>query len=343
MNNSQEAKITRDNSLCTFLVDNVEEYTGDVAFQAIATKTAADFVTTTKAAADAAANNTGFSIDKVIAKDGASIYACQLCASSQVKLDLDNNNVVSKSLNSTVSFYSNSSDSLSASRLQNVHDVMETNLAIITVDYLTAAQLVTLQTKITDYTKLSGTTTSVNTTSPVKTKALNTAIKVGAADVLNIKKLARKYLTSNPTFYENLMKVCKIPAITIRHTPVTLTVTESLTGTPLANAHSTLSKTTELGTGTDAGIVTYTNVSAGNAIATCAVEGYITGIRTVKIKRGKANAFFFVLVAGVMTTEMEVAITTQIDAFKAKEEAKRVLKVAKAKERKEAKAAKAKK
>ena len=176
----------------------------------------------------------------------------------------------------------------------------------------------------------------------MKTKALSTAVKKGSADVLNIKKLAKKYLVTNPTFYDGLEKVCKIPPITIRHTPVIITVTEAATGLPLAKVHSTLSKTTELGVGTDAGIVNYTNVSAGLAIATCMADGYITGVRRVRIKRGKTNAFAFALVAGMMTAEMEAAIATKVNAFIVAEEAKKAKKAAKAKASREAKAAKAK-
>jgi hypothetical protein len=340
MNHNQEARVTRDNGLCTLLTNTTADYAGDAAFEAIATKTIADYVLTTKAATAAAADNTGYSLDKYIAKIAASNISCQLCAGCQVKAQLLGNNILFNALNGTVSFFSHTSDALSASRMQNVHDVMQTNLVLLTPDYITAAKLTTFQTKITDFTELSGTTTSVNSTSPVVTKALADAIKTGAADVVNIKKLAKKYQPTNPTFYNNIIKACKIPAITVRHTPVVITVTESLTGTPLANASGTLSKTTQVGVGTDAGIITYTNVSAGTAIATCAADGYITGVRTIKIKRGKPNAFFFVLVAGVMTTEMVAAIKTKIAAFIAAEDAKRLDKIAKAKANKEKKSIK---
>ena len=106
MNNREEAYIKRDNSLCTYLVKNAAAYATDVAFQAIVTKTTADYAATVAAASAAAADNTGYSIEKVNAKDAASLLASQLCASSQVKLDLLGNIIVSKSLNSAVSFTS---------------------------------------------------------------------------------------------------------------------------------------------------------------------------------------------------------------------------------------------
>ena len=341
MTNKEDANIKRDNSLCTFLGTKAADFAGDVAFEAIATKTIDDYALTVIAATAAAADNTGYSLEKVNAKKAASILTSELCARSQVKLDLIGNLIVARSLNSTVSYYSQTSDVLAASRMQNAHDVMHTNIGIITVDYVTAAQLVTLQTRITTFTGLSGTTTSVNTTNPVKTKALSDAVKTGSANVLNIKKLAKNYLLTNPTFYDGLQRVCKIPPITVRHTPVMIDVTDVVTGLPLAKVRGTLSKTTELGVGTDAGIINYTNVSAGLAIATCMLDGYITGVKSVRIKRGRTNEFSFALVAGVMTAEMEAAIVVKINAFNVAEDAKKAKKVAQAKARKEAKAAKA--
>ena len=342
MNNKEDARMKRDNSLCTFLGNNAAVYAGDDAFEDIVAKTTSDYALTVIAAAAAAADNTGYSLEKVNAKNIASLLASELCGSSQVKLDLLDNIVVSKSLNSTVTFYSKSTDVLCASRLQNAHDVMETNIAVITSSYLTAVQLTNFQTKITTFTGLSGTTTSVNTTSPVKTKALSTAIKTGSVNVLNIKKLSKKYQVTNPTFYDGLEKVCKIPPITVRHTPVIINITSAATGAPLAKVNGTLSKTKELGTSTAAGVINYRNVSGGAAIATFSLDGYLTGVQKLRIKRGKTNTFAFALVAGVMTAEMEAAIALRVNAFVNAEEAKKIAKMAKAKARKEAKAAKGK-
>jgi hypothetical protein len=325
MNNKLEAKVKRDNSLATFLGDNATAYAGDTAFEA---------------AAAAEVNNTGYSYKKVIAKDDASVLASQLCGNSQVSLDLSGNFIVSKSLNPNVSFYSHASDVTSAARLQNAHDIMSTNVSIITPEYVTPAQLTTLQTKINTFTGLSGTTTSVNSTSPILTKAVSDDAKIGAADVIVLKKLGKKYQITNPTFYSGLEKVCKIPPITVRHTPVNITITDSVTLALLPGVKGTLSKTKELGSSTSAGIMAYTDVSAGLAISTYKLVGYITGVQNVRIKRGVANTFAFALVAGVMTAEMEAAIEVRINAFNVAEEAKKAAKAIKEKARKDAKAAK---
>ena len=339
MNNKLEAKVKRDNSLATFLPNNATAYAGDTAFEAAATKQIADYAATSIAAAAAEVNNTGYSLQKVIAKDAASVLASQLCGNSQVSLDLSGNFIVSKSLNSTLSFYSQASDTTSAARLQNAHDIMNTNVLIITPEYVTPAQLTTLQTKINTFTGLSGTTTSVNSTSPVLTKAVSDNVKIGAADVIVLKKLGKKYLITNPTFYSELEKVCKIPPITVRHTFVNFTLTNSITLALLPDVEGTLSKTKELGLSNSLGIMPYTDVSAGLAMATFALPGFITGVQTVRIIRGATNTFAIALVPGTMTAEMEAAITAKVDAFIVAENVKKAAKAAKAKARKEAKAA----
>lgn len=340
MKNIEDSKVKRDNSVCTYLINNAAAFENNIAFETLVAKVKADYALTVLAAAATTEDNTGYSAEKLLAKLNAGKFGSECCASSQVKLDLLGNIILSQSLNSSPSYYIKASDVLCASRLQNVHDVMSTNLAIITPDYLTAAQLATLQTKIDHYTGISGTTTAVNSVTPVKTKALADAIKTGSVNIVNLKKLARKYIVINPTFYSGLLKVCKIPAVTIRHTPVIISVTDAATGLPLPSVSGTLSKTTELGIGTPSGIINYTNVSAGLAISTYSLPGYITGVQNVRIRRGKTNAFTFALVAGTMTTEMEEAINLRINAFTVAEAAKKAAKAAKAKLRREAKALK---
>ena len=341
MDHQQEARIARDNGLCTFLGDNAAAYAGDVAFGTIVTKTVADYTLTKIAAAADAADNKGYSVDKLVFKEKAGVLACQLCASSQVKLDSVGNYIVSKSLNATVTFYTKASDAKAASRLQNVHDVMSKNLTEIGTDYLKAADLVELQTEINSYTSASGTTTSVNTTSPVVTKALKDAINTGSADVVSIKKLERKYIKTNPTFYNNLLKNCKVPPITVRHTPVVIAVTNAATNAPLENVNGTLSKTKELGTSNPTGIINYTNVSAGLGISTYELARFITGVQNIKIARGKTSTFAFALIAGIMTAEIDAEVAAIVEAFILAEETKKAARAAKDKACKAAEAAKA--
>ena len=146
MTNRQAAQETRNVTVCEFLLvpANAAIYAGNVAFSTFATKMQTDSAAAVVAGNNAAADNTGYSLDKKIAKDAASQVAAQQCANSKVKLDLLGNNAISKSLNGAATYYSSAKDAICGNRLMNVYNVMNTNLTLITTDYLTAAQLATL-------------------------------------------------------------------------------------------------------------------------------------------------------------------------------------------------------
>ena len=342
MTNEEQAKMKMLGGVCTCLTDNAEVYADDAPFQTIAAKTIADTNAVELASTAAYANNKGFSADKLIAKNEASTLGEQLCARAKVKLNIIGNQTLSQALNGTFSFYYKASDAVCASRLMNVYNVMDTNQALITNEYVTTAQLATFLGKINNYTLLTGNTTNAHTGSPALTKEFKTDLKEASADIEVIKQLAKPYEETNTLFFNALKGACKIPPITVRHTPVNFTLTNSITLALLPDVEGTLSKTKELGLSNALGIMPYTDVSAGAAIATFALPGFITGIQTVRIIRGATNTFAIALVPGTMTPEMEAAITAKVTAFNTAEAAKKAAKAAKEKARRDAKAAKKK-
>ncbi len=314
MTNRQAAQETRNVTVCAFLVvpANAAIFTANVAFSTIATKMQADGDAAVVAGNNAAADNTGYSLDKVIAKEAASEMAAQLCASSKVKLDMLGNNSISKSLNGTVTYYFAAKVAICGNRLMNVYNIMNTNLTLITPDYLIAAQLTAFLAKINTYTTTKGSSSLINNNSPVLTKTYSTAMKLTSSDVVTIKELAKFYKKTQPVFYAGIMKACKMPAVTVRHTPVIITITDAHTTGVLAGVDGTLTKSKELPISNVAGVMTYATVSAGNATATFAKAGYITGIKAVDILRGKTNTYSIALVPGVMTAEQEEEVASRV-------------------------------
>ena len=65
MSKKENASIRRDNSVCTYLATNITAFVGDVAFNAIATKTIAYYALTVNVATAAAADNTGYYLKMV--------------------------------------------------------------------------------------------------------------------------------------------------------------------------------------------------------------------------------------------------------------------------------------
>ena len=321
MNNGQQSRLTRNAALNTFMGLNLASYTTDAAMTTIATKMNADSAAAVTASIAAEADNTGYAAQKDLAKLKASNTAAALCDNCQVKLVLLGDLIISQSLNGTYTHYYGAADALCGSRLMAVYNVMETNLALITVDYLTAAELSAFLLEINAFTALTGSTSAVNGGSSVLTKQFATDLKQTNVDVETIKKVGKKYKKLNLVFYNGLMKACKIPAITVRHTTVAYTITDSSTTGVLAGVAGTLSKSKELPVSNVGCVMTYTTVPAGAATASFSKTGYITQIVAIDILQGKMNTSNVSMVPGVMTAEEEVALKITLDASVAAEKA----------------------
>jgi len=280
-----------------------------------------DSANVVKSSIAAETDNSGYSAKKHINKVAACETAAALCANSQVKLNLTGNLVVSNALNSTTAYYFGVADALCGSRLMGVYDIMSTNLALITPDYLKAPQLAAFLSQITAFTGLTGTTSAANEGLPVLTDQFATDLKVTNADVLTIKKAGLKYKSSNPSFYNGLLKACKIPAIAVRHTTVVMKISDANTTGVIAGVAGTLTKTKKLPVSNVSGIMTYTTVQAGDATATFTKKGYITKVIPVHIFQGGVNTSIVTLMPGIMTPEQEETIKETLAAAVASEKA----------------------
>lgn len=79
MTSAEDERIKKYNGLCSFLGTNITAFTGDVAFEAIATNTVAYYAHTVNAATAAAAANTGYYLKMVNIRKVASIIISELC------------------------------------------------------------------------------------------------------------------------------------------------------------------------------------------------------------------------------------------------------------------------
>ena len=339
MTNRQAAQETRNIAVCAFLEvpANLAIYTANVAFSTSATKMQTDSAAAVIAGTNAAADNTGYSMDKEIAKEGASQMAAQLCASCIVQLVILGNNALAKSLNGSASYYFAAKDAICTTRLMSMYNTMDTNLVLITPAYLTAAQLATFLTTINTYTTTKGSSTLINNNSPVLTKTFGTAMKLTSTDVATLKELAKFYKKTQPVFYAGIMKACKMPAVTVRHTPVVINVTNASDNSALSGAESMLTKSKELLISNIDGAIKYLKVSAGAATGTISKVGFITKILPMEIVRGATNTFNVALVPGIMTAAQEQEVKDIIAKVIADDKA---LIAANKKAKKEAKAAK---
>jgi hypothetical protein len=321
MTHAQQARLIRNATLNTFMGTHEADFTTDVAMKNIAALLVTDSDTAVNSSIAAEADNSGYSAEKEVAKVLASNTAAQLCANSQVKLDILGNKIVSQSLHSAPTFYLQAPDALCGTRLLGAHDIMLTNLAIITPDYLTAPQLANFLTQITTFTGLTGTTNTVNGGETVLTKKFAADVKVTNKHVVTIKKVGLKYKTSNYGFYNELNNACKLPPIPVRHNDITMNVVDANTGLALSGVTGTLSKSNETPVSTIDGVITYTKVKSGAATGTIEKAGYITQMINIKIVQGKMNTFNYTLTPGVISAEQEQALKNKVAQVIADEKA----------------------
>jgi len=336
MTNYEQAQSTRNEGVCAFLEKYTEVYADDVAFSAIADKMLTDTATVNACASVATTDNTGYAIDKTIAKDAASVLAAQLCANSRVKLDLLGNLSLYNSLNGTKSFYFNVADALCTSRLLSVYDVMYKNQEVITTDYVTATQLATLLSNINTFSNRRASTSFVNGDATLLTKQFKKAMKATNVNTKTIKTLVAKYKTTNPLFHDGIMAACKLPTVTKLNTSVSIDVFDAESKGVLAKVAGTLTKSKDKPFSNVAGVMQYMNVLAGTATLSFSLKDYITKLLTINIKRGKMNKFNVSLTPGIMTAEEEAKIKAKLDSIIAEAKAKLT---AKKKKRKDARTA----
>lgn len=291
MNNLEQAKMTRNEGIATFLNTNAAAYTSDNAMKALVTRFLKNKKAVTDDAALMTADNSGFSQMKVDAKFDAADFAATLCGAAQVKLDELGKHDVSVLLHDAVSYYTAPADADAATRLQAAHDVIDANLAIITDDYVKAAELASLQTLIDTFNATTGTSQAVHSTTPAVTASFKSNIKLTDADAKDFVKLVRKYKSSNKNFYEGIIAVSKTPAVAVQHTSVDITITDAATNAPVAGAVATLSNSKKTAASIANGFAHFEQVGGGNVTLSITATGYKPFTMLVHINAGKDNSF----------------------------------------------------
>ena len=192
-------------------------------------------------------------------------------------------------------------------RLMNAYDIMNTNATLIIADYLTPAQLTSFLNKITAYTTISGTSMNVNKVSPVLTAKFKSDLKLTSQDIISIKKIMLKYKKSNPEFYYAVMICCKIPTVQVTHTPLVVTITSSIDGSPMADVKGTLTNSKETPVSTKSGVMTYETVLGGNKEATFTHPKYISKEVDIHIISGETNSLSITMTPIIIKEDIKSA------------------------------------
>ena len=161
MTNREQASMTRNEGCCAFLDKNIAIFEEDVAFNNVYIEMVDACAAAVASATDMEADNTGYCVDKIVAKNKVCEMASALCGNAQIKLKELDNMALYNMLHSAKRYYLGVADALTRSRLQLAYNIINLNKLQITTDYITLEQLADFKALIIKYYGLTGETTNV--------------------------------------------------------------------------------------------------------------------------------------------------------------------------------------
>jgi hypothetical protein len=258
MNQREIAKTKMYNALDTFLTKNADVYAGNNAFIKDSTNFSNQLIAVNNLATILSVDNTGYSQQKLDAKNAMADNAAALCGFAVVGLKKLKKNLEASQLHISSTEYSHIPDTESKALAQSVHDEMFSVLALLSPDYITDTDLLDLQTLINTFSNTQGSAMSVNTGTPQQRNNFKQAVINIDAIIADILLLARKYETSNAEFYNNLVAQTAIPVVNIHHTTFSATVKKKVDNTPIANATASISNSKKTGASDSNGFIVTT-------------------------------------------------------------------------------------
>ncbi len=295
MTNTEQAKMTMIAAVKAELVTSASAYTGnqdyidEVALFNINAQKNSD------AATAAHVDNSGYSADKMTAKIALTAMASNYSGKAYVKFTNLGNATLAAQLHIEPTDYLHASDSQCAKLAQEARDLMNTNIALLTPNTITAAMLTNLQSKIDAFKLIQGSSDTVHAVSPDMTRKFKDSFKPVMTNVDNLKLLTRDYETSNPKFFARLMASTVIPAINVHHTNVEVHATAKSTGKPVEGIEFSLTRANKSATTDYKGNAEIEHVKSGEDVLTGKMNGNTVYTAHVKIKRGTLNHYDVVI------------------------------------------------
>ena len=224
---------------------------------------------------------------KSVLAEGCSMY----CGFAFIKLNELGMHDITEKLLVNPSDYLHLSDMESGVVANNMHKILTANLADITVDYLTVLQLGDMRTMIDNFIVTKGSSTSEHTAGPVATLAFNESFKPVDEAIANVLTMGKSYKFTDPDFYNNLVAVTTLPGGHVRHTYVSLTLTNKATGLPIVDATGRIIKLKKSGKANEAGVIKMERVRHGTQEITINATGFKPITMNAAIQSGRQNDF----------------------------------------------------
>jgi hypothetical protein len=290
MTNDQQAEMAKFNTVKIFINTNEDAYHDDVPFKKAVVAFMASYGLNLDAAAKAFPNNKGFSIEKKNGKIKLSKNASNLAGRAHVTLKAQDETTLLEKLLTFPSAYMDVADSQCGKLAQEQHDLMSTNIDLLT-DYVSAPQLLLLQTDITNFLSLQGTSELEHEASPDLTKKFVKSFYPVRHDIADLKFLARVYEDSDNDFFTKFMTACGMPVVNIHHTYVAIHATGADSGKAIENIVFTLTNAKKSATTDWEGNALIEEVKAGKDVLTGVYNGKTVYVGHITILIGKTVSF----------------------------------------------------
>ena len=292
MTSPDKAQLAANEGFKKYLVSDefIAVTTGNTAITAKAVLFNTNSSNAVASAAAAYISNAGFSQEKLTAKETLSFTVAYMSGNAQVKLDEISKQSISMQLHDAETYYLKAADAECAAHAQASCDVMKTNQALITNDYVTMTEITDLQALIVNFLSIQGTSEEMHTVSPQLTKKFKDDLQLTKQNAKDIIKLSKRYKKTNSGYYNSLVDLAK-PKIAVQHTNVIIFVHNAITGVGINAAEASFSNSKKTGTSTSDGMLNVDEISGGNPMLSVKATGYHPYLGMIHIASGKDNNF----------------------------------------------------
>ena len=241
MTNREQALTTMFTGLKTQLEQEADVYQENEDFKDEVKTFESAFEYNKKCGIEAHVSNSGFSLDKLAAKEKLSDMASNLSGKAYYKFRKLGKLNLAEQLHTEPAEYLRASDSNCASLAQGAIDLMRANLEDLGPKTVTVEMLEDLRKCIVHFEEMQGTSANVHEVSPTLTKKYKDSFEPVLVSVENLKWLGRDFKEINLGFFERFMASTVVPTINVHHTTLSISATAKSDESPLPDVVFTLS------------------------------------------------------------------------------------------------------
>jgi nucleoside diphosphate kinase len=289
MNNLQTSTINMHLSLNTFLDANSTLINADAALLAAVTNFKNNFARINDLGNLLAIDKIAYSHEKRTLKIALAHQLANIGALARVGLQIAGLKVAAEQLETANTSYMQLADPDLIYLANANRTIISDNLAALSPAYVAATDLASLDTAIANFTNAKGSSDNAHKNNPAIRKEFTLQLRENSIVVQQIRLLARRYIKSNPVFYEQLLNEATISKTNIRHTNLNLNIISKLDNSPIQDAFVNFDKNKKTGESDINGKVQIDKIKNGEITIMVKADGYMDAAQTIHIEQGVTN------------------------------------------------------